>query len=170
MGAWGPQNEAHGHRLKRYGLIAEINVTPFVDVMLVLLVVFMVTAPLLQAGVAVDLPEADAPPLAQDNTPLAVTMDREGTLYLGDTQVALAALRERLRAIARVRDPKTTVVYLRADKGLAYGDVVRVMAEIRSAGFLRIALVSEHVAPRDGGGKAAGAGAEKGGTGSATGR
>ena len=169
MGAWGPQQEGDGHRLRRYGLIAEINVTPFVDVMLVLLVVFMVTAPLLQAGVAVDLPEADAPPLAQDNTPLTVTLDREGTLYLGDAQVALPSLRERLRAIARARDPKTTVVYLRADKGLAYGDVVRVMAEIRGAGFLRIALVSENVAPRSDGPRSA-AGAEAHGTRPAAGR
>ena len=129
----------------------------------------MVTAPLLQAGVAVDLPEADAPPLAQDNTPLTVTMDRKGGLHLGDAEVALTSLRERLRAIGRARDPKTTVVYLRADKGLAYGDVVRVMAEIRGAGFLRIALVSENVAPRDGSNKQAGAGARTRGTGS-TGR
>ncbi len=169
MGAWGPQNEGDGHRLKRYGLIAEINVTPFVDVMLVLLVVFMVTAPLLQAGIAVDLPEADAPALAQDNTPLTVTMDREGMLYLGDAEVALPSLRERLRAIGRARDPKTTVVYLRADKGLAYGDVVKVMAEIRGAGFLRIALVSENVAPRSDGTRSA-AGAEAHGTRPAAGR
>ncbi|RMF69372.1 MAG: biopolymer transporter ExbD [Alphaproteobacteria bacterium] len=150
MAAWGSPNEGHGRGLRRYGLIAEINVTPFVDVMLVLLVVFMVTAPLLQAGIAVDLPEADAPPLAQDNTPLTVTMDRAGRLYLGDADVALGSLRERLRAVGRARDPKRTVVYLRADKSLAYGDVVKVMAEIRGAGFLRIALVSENVPPRHG--------------------
>ncbi len=147
MGMMIPGGEENGRRVRRFGLLAEINVTPFVDVMLVLLVVFMITAPLLQAGVPVDLPEADAPPLAQDNTPVTVTMDRAGKLYLGDDEIAAGSLRERLAAIARARDPKTTVVYLRADRALAYGEVVAVMADIRGAGFLRIALVSEDVAP-----------------------
>ena len=129
------------------GVQAEINVTSLVDVAFTLLIIFMITAPLLQAGVAVDLPEADAPPLAQDNTPVTVTMDRAGKLFLGDDEIAAGSLRERLAAIARARDPKTTVVYLRADRALAYGDVVAVMADIRAAGFLRIALVSEDVAP-----------------------
>jgi biopolymer transport protein TolR len=103
--------------------MAEINVTPLVDVMLVLLIIFMVTAPLLTAGVSVDLPEARAKALETDQKPLQLSMDRTGTLYVDDQELS----------------PQ---VFLRADKGLDYGRVMRVMGELNRAGLNRVALVT----------------------------
>ena len=126
--------------------MSEINVTPFVDVMLVLLIVFMVTAPLLATGVPVDLPQASARSLGEERQPLAITLDTAGTIYLQEEEVRLSVLVEKLRAIAEVS--VDTRVYLRADRALDYGRVMQVMGTVNAAGFNKIALVTEPVKPR----------------------
>ncbi len=143
----GTRRDPHG--IRRYRPMAEINVTPFVDVMLVLLVVFMVTAPLLQVGVPVKLPQAGAAALPQDNRPLTLSIDATGRIFLEETEIPAAALGARLKAIAANRDPSRTVVYVRGDRRLAYGRVVQVMATVTAAGFAKVALVAER--PREGG-------------------
>jgi len=135
----------------RYKPLAEINVTPFVDVMLVLLIVFMVTAPLLKVGVPVDLPKAEAQQLAEDDTPLTVSIDADGTIFIEETEITLDELLPRLSAIAGNRDAAETRIYVRGDTALAYGRIVEVMAAINRAGFMRVALVSER--PRGGPGE-----------------
>ena len=127
----------------RYKPLAEINVTPFVDVMLVLLIVFMVAAPLLQVGVPVDLPDAQAPALPEDTTPLTVTIDQNGAIFIEETAVGLEELVPRLAAIAETRDRTETRVYVRGDRRLAYGQVMRVMAAVHAAGFSKVALVAD---------------------------
>ena len=121
--------------------MAEINVTPFVDVMLVLLIVFMVTAPLLTVGVPVDLPKTKAQALSQDREPLSVTVARNGKIYLQNTPIAEEALVAKLEAIsANGYDQR---IFVRGDKAVDYGRVMEVMAEISSAGFTHIGLVTD---------------------------
>jgi len=127
--------------------MAAINVTPFVDVMLVLLIVFMVTAPLLTTGVQVDLPESRAEGLPGQDEPLSVTVTADGTIYLQETEVALADLVPRLVAITE--ENRDARVFIRGDRGLVYGRIMEVIGTINRAGFTRVALVSEP--PRDGG-------------------
>jgi biopolymer transport protein TolR len=127
--------------------MAAINVTPFVDVMLVLLIVFMVTAPLLTTGVQVDLPESRAEGLPGQDEPLSVTVTADGTIYLQETEVALADLVPRLMAITE--ENLDARVFIRGDRALVYGRVMEVIGTINRAGFTRVALVSEP--PRDGG-------------------
>ena len=134
---------------RRYKPMAEINVTPFVDVMLVLLIVFMVTAPLLSVGVKVDLPQTTAKPLGEERQPLSVTLDAEGKIFLQEEEVEENTLIERLRAIADVS--KDTRIYVRADKALAYGRVMQVMGSINGAGFAKVALVTDPRKPGSGG-------------------
>lgn len=123
--------------------MAEINVTPLVDVMLVLLIIFMVTAPLLVAGVPVDLPESRAAPLDIQVQPVQISLDGEGRIFIDDGQVAEAALPQRLAAIAGEPAPaEGRRIFLRADRGLDYGRVMRVMGELNRAGLNRVALVS----------------------------
>jgi len=123
--------------------MAEINVTPLVDVMLVLLIIFMVTAPLLTAGVPVNLPDARAKALDQDQEPVQLSIDRTGKLFLGDEEIADAALAGRLEQVAAAaRGAEPPQVYLRADRGLDYGRVMRVMGELNRAGLNRVALVA----------------------------
>ncbi|KQU47297.1 protein TolR [Sphingomonas sp. Leaf339] len=130
-------------RRDRRAPMADINVTPLVDVMLVLLIIFMVTAPLLTAGVPVDLPDARAKPLDQDQQPVALSLDRQGKLFLGEDEIAEAALPGRLEAIvAKARGSQPPQVLLRADRALDYGRVMRVMGELNRAGLNRVALVS----------------------------
>ena len=127
--------------------MAEINVTPFVDVMLVLLIVFMVTAPLLTVGVPVDLPKTKAQALGQDRQPLSVTVKRDGTIYLQNTAIAEDALVPKLEAIsANGYDQR---IFVRGDKSVDYGRVMEVMAEISAAGFTHIGLVTDVAKPRD---------------------
>ena len=135
-------------RGRRLHPISDINVTPFVDVMLVLLIVFMVTAPLLTVGVPVDLPETRAPALGQDPEPLAVTIDSGGQIYLQDTPVEIEELVPRLEAIAR--NGYDQRVFVRGDRAVAYGTVAEVIGLLSSAGFTRIGLVnqSEDIPPR----------------------
>src|SRR5713226_8088226 len=113
------------------GSISQINVTPMVDVMLVLLVIFMVTAPIIQQGVQVNLPQAKAGPIAGKEEQLVVAVNRNGRIYLNDTPMTVAELGQKLRAIRRLRADKE--VYLRADQDVRYGVVMRVVAEIKQA-------------------------------------
>ena len=122
--------------------MAEINVTPLVDVMLVLLVIFMVTAPLLTAGVPIDLPDSRAKPLAETPEQVTLTLERDGSLYIGDVLVAPGKMAARLAALPPGPDGKLPLVTLRADKALDYGRVIAVMGELNRAGFTAISLVT----------------------------
>jgi biopolymer transport protein TolR len=126
---------------KNDSLMSDINVTPFVDVMLVLLIIFMVTAPMMMQGVDVALPEATSAPLPSDQEQLMVTIDKNNQVYINDHQVGLDFLREKLKKILEGR--KDREVFLRADKEISYGMVVRVMAEIKGAGIEKLGMVTE---------------------------
>ena len=137
----GRSNGNGGGRRFGYRMMSEINVTPLVDVMLVLLVVFMVTAPLLTVGVPVDLPQTKAAPINEPKEPLAVSINAEGKIYLQNTEVELDQLVPRLQAISG-SNPDTTI-YVRGDRSVNYGRVLEVMGLINGAGFTKVALVSE---------------------------
>ena len=122
--------------------MAEINVTPLVDVMLVLLIIFMVTAPLMSAGVPVELPESRAKALAQEAQTVTVSIDSEGTIYLDEAPLAPGELADRLAAVPRDDDGKPPQVTLRADRSLDYGRVMAVMGELNRSGFNAIQLVT----------------------------
>jgi biopolymer transport protein TolR len=126
--------------------IAQINVTPLVDVMLVLLVIFMVTAPILQQGVAVDVPKVAAGPLTGEEEQLVVNIAKGGKLYLNDTALSQRDLATKLAAIAGARPDRQ--VYVRADQTVPYGDVMAVIGSIRDAGLARVGLVTEPPADR----------------------
>ncbi len=126
--------------------IANINVTPFVDVMLVLLVIFMVTAPIIQQGVEVNLPQAKASPVEDQEDPLIVTISREGQVYLNDNEMDPAELRSKLEAISRLNARKA--VYLRADREVRYGSVMAAIGEIKAAGIERLGMIAAPVADR----------------------
>ena len=128
-------------RVGRYRPMADINVTPLVDVMLVLLVVFMITAPLLTVGVEVDLPESAAHDLSGDDEPIAVTIDADGAIYLQELEVGLDDLVPRLRAIAARRGDAR--VFVRGDEAIDYGRVMRVMGAIDAGGFAEVGLVTQ---------------------------
>jgi biopolymer transport protein TolR len=128
--------------------MAEINVTPLVDVMLVLLIIFMVTAPLLVAGVPVNLPDSRAKALDQGETPVLVSLDGEGRLFVDQAETDMADLPARLAEIAgRGKDAGAPQIYLRADRSLDYGLVMGVMGEINRAGLTRVALVTTAAEP-----------------------
>lgn len=129
-----------GRRKGRYRPMAEINVTPFVDVMLVLLIVFMVAAPLLVPGVQVNLPKAAAKALPQDNKPLEITIDQNGAIFLVDTEIELEQLVPRLAAISGAS--RDTLIYIRGDTRLDYGVVMQVLGAINSAGYTRVSLLA----------------------------
>lgn len=128
-------------RRRRLRPMSEINVTPFVDVMLVLLIVFMVAAPLLTVGVPIDLPETSAQPIEGDREPLAVSVDSEGRVFLQDTEIAIEDLVPQLTAIAEAGFEER--VFVRGDRNVDYGTVMRVMGRLNAAGFRRIALVTD---------------------------
>jgi biopolymer transport protein ExbD len=128
-------------RLSQTKIMAEINVTPMVDVMLVLLVIFMVTAPLLVAGVPVELPKNSAQRISQPNKPVIVTLAADRSLYIRDEQVGAAALISRLSALRSAEGD--AVVYLRADKTIPYGDVMELLGGLTSSGYQRISLLSQ---------------------------
>ena len=131
-----------GGRSRAYRPMADINVTPFVDVMLVLLVVFMITAPLLTAGVPVDLPKSEAKPISdEDKKPLEITLTKEGKIYIGETEVKDDRLINLLSAMTN-NDPERRI-FLRADQGIVYGRVMDILGSLNGAGFRKVALVSE---------------------------
>ena len=125
----------------RHRPMGEINVTPFVDVMLVLLIVFMVTAPLLTVGVPVDLPKTKAGQINADQAPLVVSLQKDGTIYLQDTAIEAENLIPRLSAISEANSQAR--IFVRGDRSVAYGEVLVLMGRIQSAGFERVALVAE---------------------------
>jgi len=122
-------------------MMSEINVTPLVDVMLVLLIVFMVAAPLLTVGVAVDLPETAAQPIPEQGEPLTVTITGDGTIFVQETAVEIDSLVPQLEAIATAGYDQR--IFIRGDQARSYGEVVRVMGKINAAGFRRIGLVTD---------------------------
>lgn len=127
----------------RYRPLADINVTPLVDVMLVLLVIFMITAPLMTSGVTVNLPKANAEPLNQDATPITISINEGGNIYLGDTEIPLENLVGKLRALSK-NDPSRRI-FVRGDRSLPYGRIMQVMATITQGGFTKVALLAENV-------------------------
>jgi biopolymer transport protein TolR len=128
---------------RRAAVMAEINVTPMVDVMLVLLIIFMVSAPLLTVGVPLDLPQTQAKSLDQDQKPLQLSVDVNGKVFINDTEVPIGELVPKLKAITEARAGMDERIYLRADKKAGYGTVAKVMGQLSGAGFKRLALVTE---------------------------
>ncbi|MGE0753783.1 MAG: protein TolR [Alphaproteobacteria bacterium] len=120
---------------------SEINVTPMVDVMLVLLVIFMVAAPMMTTGVTVDLPESSANPVKGQDEPLVVAINAKGKIYLGETEIKYEELTSKLAAITQ--EKKDTRIFIRGDKGLNYGEIMRVMGAINQAGYTKVALLTE---------------------------
>lgn len=131
-----------GHRRHRNNRFTEINVTPFVDVMLVLLVIFMITAPMLSTGVTVDLPDADASALPGQDEPLVLTITKNGNLLLQDTKVTEKELVAKLDAITS--EKRDTRIFVQADKRLGYGDVMRIVGNLGGAGFTKVALMTDN--------------------------
>jgi biopolymer transport protein TolR len=123
--------------------MAEINVTPLVDVMLVLLIIFMVTAPLLKAAVPIELPESRAKAMSEEANQLTITIRRDGVVFYEDSPLAAGELPERLTEVPRGGDGRLPLVTLRADKALDYGRVMEVMGELNRAGFTSISLVTD---------------------------
>ncbi len=141
-----------GRRSSRrsFRLMADINVTPMVDVMLVLLIIFMITAPLLTAGVPVDLPKTNAGQVKGDDQPISVTVDAKGRIFLQETEVQLDELSARLRAVTAAKPDNR--IFVRGDAGINYGRVMEVMGQLSAAGFPHVALVTQPAAesPRKG--------------------
>jgi biopolymer transport protein TolR len=130
-------------RHRRKPVMAEINVTPMVDVMLVLLIIFMVSAPLLTVGVPIDLPQTQAKSLDQDKEPLTVSVDTKGGVFLQNTEIKIEELVPKLQAITQARGGNDERIYVRGDRKVDYGTVMRVMGRLSAAGFRRVALVTE---------------------------
>jgi biopolymer transport protein TolR len=131
-------------RGRRRAVMSEINVTPFVDVMLVLLIVFMVSAPLLTVGVPIDLPQSQAKALGQDKEPLTLSVSVDGKVYLQKDEIKLDDLIPKLKAVIEARGGKPDdLIYVRGDKKVDYGTMMRVMGRISGAGYHRVALVTE---------------------------
>jgi biopolymer transport protein TolR len=143
MNAGTPAIGGGRRRRARRGVMAEINVTPMVDVMLVLLIIFMVSAPLLTVGVPIDLPQTQAKSLDQDKEPLTVSMNEKGEIYLQNSQISADELVPKLQAVAQARGGADARIYVRGDKKASYGSMMRVMGRLSSAGFHRVALVTE---------------------------
>jgi biopolymer transport protein TolR len=132
-----------GSKQRKRHISSEINVTPLVDVMLVLLVIFMVTSPMLVAGVQVDLPKTKASALSGQDEPIAISIDKFGNIYILETKIKLEDLNKKLGAVAM--EKKDTRIFVRGDKGIDYGRVMQVFGAIKAAGYKNIALVSETI-------------------------
>ncbi|WP_169570056.1 protein TolR [Sneathiella limimaris] len=127
-------------RKRRHQAMSEINVTPFVDVMLVLLIVFMVTAPLLTVGVPLELPETKSKAIQGNDEPLVISVDQQGRVFLEDLEIGLEGLVDKLAAVTGAK--KDQRIFVRGDKDVNYGRVLQVMGEIHDAGYTRVAMVS----------------------------
>ena len=127
----------------RRKVMSEINVTPMVDVMLVLLIIFMVSAPLLTVGVPIDLPQSQATSLDQDKEPITVSINDKGQVFLQNSEIKVEELVPKLQAVAQARGGSEARVYVRGDKKVDYGTIMRVMGRLSGAGFHRVALVTE---------------------------
>jgi biopolymer transport protein TolR len=134
-------NGNFGRKRKKYTQMSEINVTPFVDVMLVLLIVFMVTAPLLTFVIPVDLPKVKASALTDQKDPLEITVKVGGEVYLGESKVEVENLIPRLNAITELN--REARIYIRGDRVVAYGRIMEIMSLVNSAGYIKVALVTE---------------------------
>lgn len=132
-----------GRRRRRRAVMSEINVTPFVDVMLVLLIVFMVSAPLLTVGVPLDLPQSQAKSLEQDREPLTISVNVQGQVFLQNSEIKVEDLVAKLKAITDARGGADERIYVRGDKKVDYGTMMRVMGRLSAAGYHRVALVTE---------------------------
>jgi biopolymer transport protein TolR len=147
MGMSGSGASGGGRRRGRGGrrahVMAEINVTPMVDVMLVLLIIFMVSAPLLTVGVPLDLPQSQAKSLENDKEPLTLSVTLKGEVYLNNTAIAIEDLVPKLKAITEARAGLEERIFVRGDKKVDYGTVMKVMGRLSAAGFRRVALVTE---------------------------
>jgi len=130
-------------RHRRRSVMSEINVTPFVDVMLVLLIIFMVSAPLLTVGVPIDLPQSQAKSLDQDREPLTLSVNTKGQVFLQDTEIKLDDLVAKLKAVTDARGGLDERIYVRGDRKVDYGTMMRVMGRLSAAGYHRVALVTE---------------------------
>jgi biopolymer transport protein TolR len=130
-------------RHRRRPVMAEINVTPMVDVMLVLLIIFMVAAPLLTVGVPLELPQTQAKSLDQDREPLTISVNLQGQVFLQNTEIPIEELLPKLRAITEARGGTNERIYVRGDRKVDYGTVMKVMGRLSGAGFHRVALVTE---------------------------
>jgi biopolymer transport protein TolR len=130
-------------RRRRRPVMSEINVTPFVDVMLVLLIVFMVSAPLLTVGVPLDLPQSQAKSLEQDREPLTISVNVQGQVFLQNSEIKVEDLVAKLKAITDARGGADERIYVRGDKKVDYGTMMRVMGRLSAAGYHRVALVTE---------------------------
>jgi len=128
---------------RRRNVMSEINVTPMVDVMLVLLIIFMVSAPLLTVGVPIDLPQSQAKSLEQDKEPLTISVTEKGQIYLQNAEISLDDLIPKMQAIAQARGGNDARIYVRGDKKVDYGTMMKVMGRLSGAGFHRVALVTE---------------------------
>ena len=142
MNSAGAVASGRRHRHRR-GVMSEINVTPMVDVMLVLLIIFMVSAPLLTVGVPLDLPQSQAKSLDQDREPLTISVDLQGKVFLQNTEIGVEELVPKLKAIAEARGGMDERIYVRGDRKVDYGTVMKVMGRLSGAGFHRVALVTE---------------------------
>jgi biopolymer transport protein TolR len=141
MAGGGAGGSGRRRRKRRGAPIADINMTPFIDVMLVLLIIFMVAAPLLTVGVPLDLPQTSAKPLQQDKEPLTISVNKAGEIFLQNTKVPLDEVVPKLEAITKQGYEER--IFVRGDKAVNYGQVMRVMGRISAAGFKRVALVTE---------------------------
>ena len=130
-------------RHRRAPVMSEINVTPMVDVMLVLLIIFMVSAPLLTVGVPIDLPQTQATSLDQDKEPLTVSVNTKGQVFLQESEITLEELVAKLKAISQARAGNEERIYVRGDRTVDYGTMMKVMGRLSAAGFRRVALVTE---------------------------
>jgi len=143
MNGAGAATSSSKRRLRRRAVMSEINVTPMVDVMLVLLIIFMVSAPLLTVGVPIDLPRTQAKSLDQDREPLTVSVNGKGEVYLQNAEIKVDDLVAKLQAITQARGGVDERIYVRGDRTVDYGTVMRVMGRLSAAGFHRVALVTE---------------------------
>lgn len=134
-------NQHSGRRNNNYHPMAEINVTPMVDVMLVLLIIFMVTSPMMVTGVTVDLPETSSQPVQGQDEPLAITVDSKGKIFIQDTNIKITNLVKKLEAITK--EKKDTRIFIRGDKKINYGKVMEVVGLINQAGFTKVALITD---------------------------
>lgn len=141
-GGGGPSG-ARRRKGRRHRPMAEINVTPFVDVTLVLLIIFMVSAPLLTAGVPVNLPKSEGSALQSEGEPLTVSVNPEGKIFIQDTQIPIDEVQPKLAAITQARKGLDEAIFVRGDKQTNYGELMRVMGRIAGAGYKRISLVTE---------------------------
>jgi len=134
-------NNLNERKKQRYTQMSEINVTPFVDVMLVLLIVFMVTAPLLTVGIKVDLPKVKATALTDIKDPIEITVKLDGQVYIGESKVEVENLIPRLNAITEQNTEAR--IYIRGDRVVAYGRIMEIMSIINSAGYIKVALITQ---------------------------